>query len=175
MPDFMRRLREREALSSLALEFIILTVVRASEGLGALWGEIDLNDKVWTIPATRMKGRAEHRVPLTEAVLSILEKVKPLSGGGHDDLVFPSLKGKPLSLNALEKVRERMGIGEATTHGFRSSFRDWAGECTSAPREVAEGCLAHQIGNAVERAYRRGDALAKRRSLLDEWAAYCCG
>ena len=173
IPAFMKALRDRDSLSARALEFIILTITRASETLGARWQEIDLDQALWTIPASRMKGRQEHRVPLSPEAMTILKAVYPLTQGQAQALIFPSQKSKPLSLTSLEAVRERMGVTGATTHGFRSSFRDWAGEATSAPREVAEGCLAHQIGNAVERAYRRGDALGKRRALLDDWAKYC--
>jgi integrase len=173
IPAFMKALRDRDSLSARALELIILTITRASETLGARWQEIDLDQALWIIPASRMKGRQEHRVPLSPEALTILKAVYPLTQGQAQALIFPSQKSKPLSLTSLEAVRERMGVTGATTHGFRSSFRDWAGEATSAPREVAEGCLAHQIGNAVERAYRRGDALGKRRALLDGWAKYC--
>lgn len=175
VPDFMVKLRTRPAVAARALEFIILTAVRAGEGVGARWCEIDLAARVWVIPGERMKGKVEHRVPLSAAALAVLEEVKPLTGGDPDALVFPGQTARPLSLTALEKVRERMGAADCTTHGFRSSFRDWAGEATTAPREVAEGCLAHQIGNAVERAYRRGDALEKRRALLEQWAGFCEG
>jgi integrase len=173
VPDFMVRLRTRPALAARALEFVILTACRAGEAVGARWSEINLEARVWTVPAERMKARKEHRVPLSSAALAVLDHVRPLTGGASDALVFPSTHGRPLSLSALDAVRERMGVMGVTTHGFRSSFRDWAGEATSAPREVAEACLAHVVGNAVEQAYRRGDALEKRRALMQQWADYC--
>jgi len=120
-----------------------------------------------------MKRGREHRVPLTPAAMEILKAVRPLTGGEATALVFPGQTRRPMGPEALEMLRRRMGAGEYTTHGFRSSFRDWAGEATQAPREVAEACLAHEVGNSVERAYRRGDALAKRRDLLENWASYC--
>lgn len=175
VPAFMTNLRARQAMAARALEFIILTASRAGEGLGARWGEIDLDAAVWTVPADRMKMDKEHRVPLSSATLALLSQVRPVTGGEPEALVFPGPTARPLSLTALDGVRERMGVEGVTTHGFRSSFRDWAGEATTAPREVAEGCLAHEVGNAVERAYRRGDALDKRRALLDQWSAYCAG
>jgi integrase len=173
VPAFVGKLRERDAVTARALEFIILTAARAGEALGARWAEIDLTTAVWTVPASRMKRGREHRVPLTTAALEILEAVRPLTGGEPTALLFPGHTKRPMGPEALEMLRRRMGAGEYTTHGFRSSFRDWAGEATDAPREVAEGCLAHETGNAVERAYRRADALEKRRSLLQSWANFC--
>jgi integrase len=175
VPAFIKALRERPALAARALEFIVLTASRAGEVLEARWCEIDLDAAVWTVPAARMKARKEHRVPLSAAALALLGGVRPITGGAPDALVFPGRTGRALSLAALEAVRERMGVVGVTTHGFRSSFRDWAGEATNAPREIAEACLAHEIGNAVERAYRRGDALEKRRTLLEQWADFCAG
>ena len=174
VPAFVAKLRARDAVTAKALEFIILTAARAGEALGARWAEIDLAAAVWTVPASRMKRGREHRVPLTPAAIAVLEAVRPLTGGQPAALVFPGQTRRPMGPESLEMLRRRMGTGEYTTHGFRSSFRDWAGEETDAPREVAEGCLAHETGNAVERAYRRGDALAKRRELLEGWASYCC-
>lgn len=173
IPAFMKRLAEREAMTALALQFIILTCARAGEALQARWSEMDLEAKVWTVPAPKMKGGKQHRVPLTDAALAILERVQPLAPGRHDALVFPGPGIRPMGSEALEALRKRMGAGAYTTHGFRSAFRDWAGEMTDAPREIAEGCLAHEVGNAVERAYRRGDALEKRRQLLHRWAGFC--
>jgi integrase len=172
VPAFVARLRERESLAALALEFAILTAARTGEVLGATWAEIDVTDAVWTVPAQRMKAGREHRVPLTEPALAILRKLEAF---GTDELghLFPgSRRGRPLSNMAMEMILRRMGA-EATVHGFRSSFRDWCGEETSFPREIAEQCLAHRIGNAAELAYRRGDALAKRRPLMEAWARYC--
>jgi integrase len=168
---FIAKLREREAVAALALEFTILTATRCGEILGARWSEIDLDAKVWTIPAQRMKAAREHRVPLSEPALAILAKVNEAK---VSDYVFPGQRpGKPLSVMALEMVLRRMGIEDATTHGFRSAFRDWAGNETHFPRELAEHALAHVIGDRAEQAYRRSDALARRREVMDAWANYC--
>lgn len=173
VPSFVAKLRERDAITARALEFIILTSARAGEALGARWAEIDLATAVWTVPASRMKGGREHRVPLTPATLAILEAVRPLTGGMKAALVFPGRTRRPMGPEALEMLRRRMGAGDYTTHGFRSSFRDWVAEMTEAPREVAEGCLAHRVGSDVELAYRRSDTLKKRRALMLSWAAHC--
>ncbi len=162
VPAFMKELRARPALSARALEFLILTAARTSEVIKANLSEFDLDAKVWTVPAARMKGGAEHRVPLTARAIEILEHVKFMGG----DQPFK------MSNMAMEVLLRRMDRDDYTVHGFRSSFRDWVGEETEFPREVAEAALAHQIGNAVERAYRRGDALAKRRELMEAWEAY---
>jgi integrase len=177
IPEFMGALREREAVAALALEFLILTAARSGEVLGALWPEIDLTAKVWTVPAERMKAGREHRVPLSAAAVAVLEKVKPLRDGEY---VFPgpsktsSNTGRPLSGMSMAMLLRRMER-PVTVHGFRSSFRDWAGEVTTFPREIAEAALAHAVGDAVETAYRRGDALEKRRKLMEAWARYCGG
>ena len=173
--DFVARLREREGMAALALEFVILTAGRSGEVRGATWGEIDLKAKVWTVPAERMKAQREHRVPLSARGLEILTELKPLATGGPDCLVFPGTNGKALSDAAFSALLMRMGVerGSVTPHGFRSSFRDWAGESSTFPREVAEAALAHTVGNATELAYRRGDALEKRRKLMDAWARFC--
>ena len=174
---FMLDLRGRPATSARALEFAILTAARTGEVLGATWSEIDLNQKVWTIPAGRMKAGVEHRVVLSEPAASILADLKAQAvvlGLGSADLVFLGGKeGKPLSNMAMDMLLRRMGSTDATVHGFRSSFRDWAGETTEFPREVVEAALAHTIGNEVERAYRRGDALERRRPLMEDWAKHC--
>ncbi len=170
VPAFVASLREREALAALALEFVILTAARSGEVLGARWSEFDLAAKVWTIPAARMKAGREHRVPLSGRAMAILAK---LAEGRTGDFVFPGQRpGKPLSGMAMEMVLRRLKA-EVTVHGFRSSFRDWCGEETHFPREVAEAALAHVAGDATERAYRRGDALEKRRGLMEAWAAFC--
>ena len=135
--------------------------------------QIDLDTKVWTIPAERMKATREHRVPLSEPALAILGKVNEAQ---VSDYVFPGQRsGKPLSVMALEMVLRRMGIEDATKHGFRSAFRDWAGNETHFPRELAEHALAHVIGDKAEQAYRRSDALARRRELMDAWSLFCDG
>lgn len=175
VPAFVANLREREAMASLALEFLILTAARSGEVREAEWSEMDLKAKVWTVPAARMKAKREHRVPLSERAVEILAKVKVLSEGKTDATVFPAADGGPLSINAFRALLLRMDLkgSEVTPHGFRSSFRDWAGEVSSFPREVAEAALAHVVGDATERAYRRGDALEKRRKLMVAWAQYC--
>jgi integrase len=170
VPAFVAGLREREAIAALALEFLILNASRLGEVLGAKWNEIDLEAKVWTIPPERMKAGREHRVPLTKRGLEILATAEKLR---TSDYVFPGQRrGRPLSPMSMEMLRRRMKV-DVTVHGFRSSFRDWAGECTSFPREIAEAALAHIIGDETERAYRRGDALEKRRKLMAAWAAFC--
>jgi len=172
MPAFMARLRDRPAVAARCLEFAILTAARSGEALGAHWDEIDLKSKVWTIPAARMKATREHRVPLSDRAAAILVEVTPLSGdGGH---VFPGQrKAQPLSSMALEMMLRRMKVEGATVHGFRSTFRDWAGNHTSYPRELAEHALAHVIGDKAEQAYRRDDALERRRPMMEAWAGFC--
>jgi integrase len=171
VPAFVAELRERQAMAAMALEFAISTAARSGEVLGARWNEIDLEAKVWTVPATRMKAGREHRVPLSTRALAILEK---LAEAKTSDFVFAGQRpGKPLSGMALEMVLRRMKIVGVTVHGFRSAFRDWAGEETHFPREIAEAALAHVAGDTTERAYRRGDALEKRRALMAAWANHC--
>ncbi len=169
VPAFIASLRERDGTAALALEFAILTAARSGEVIGARWLEIDLNARVWTIPGSRMKAGREHRVPLSARAVEI---VTGLAKARTGDFVFPGSKpDKPLSVMALEMVLRRMGV-DATVHGFRSSFRDWAGNETSFPREIAEQALAHVIGDKAEQAYRRGDALERRRELMSAWSRY---
>jgi integrase len=171
VPAFVARLREREAVAAVALEFTILTAARSGEVLNARWEEIDLDAKVWTIPPARMKSAREHRVPLSDPALSILAK---LSSPRVSEFVFPGQRPhRPLSVTAMAAVLRRMGDADVTAHGFRSGFRDWAGNETHFPRELAEHALAHVIGDKAEQAYRRSDALTKRRALMDAWATYC--
>ena len=159
-------------MAARALEFTILTAARSGEALGARWEEINLPAKVWTVPANRMKAAREHRVPLSDRAIGIIEE---LAKGKTSDFVFSGQRSaRPLSSMALEMVLRRMNI-DATPHGFRSSFRDWAGEATHFPREIAEAALAHTIGDKAEQAYRRGDALDKRRELMQAWTSYCAG
>ena len=176
MPAFMADLRGREATAARALEFAILTAGRSGEVLGAIWDEIDLNGGVWTVPAARMKGGREHRVPLSTPSLELLrglEAARDTERVKASDPVFPSVKGsKPLSSMAMAMLLRRMG-SNVTAHGFRSAFRDWASETTGFPHEVCEMALAHTIGNKAEAAYRRGDLFNKRRGLMDAWASYC--
>lgn len=170
VPAFVGKLRARDATAAAALEFLILTAGRSEEILGARWSEMDREAKVWTVPAPRMKNKKAHRVPLPDGADAILAAMAEIKTG---DFVFPGKRDKrPLSSMALQMLMRRMDVSAFTPHGFRSSFRDWAGECTSFPREVAEAALSHTIGDEAEQAYRRGDALEKRRKLMDAWARY---
>ncbi|MGN6486313.1 MAG: tyrosine-type recombinase/integrase [Devosia sp.] len=175
LPEFIEKLHERPAAAAPALEFLILTAARSGEVRLARWAEFDLKGAVWTVPAERMKAKREHRVPLTARMLEILvavEEKKRKAG----ELVFPGAKeGRPMSDMTLGKLVARMGYKDVTVHGFRSTFRDWVGEATEFQREVAEAALAHTVGDATERAYRRGDALEKRRRLMEAWEAFCLG
>ncbi|MEO6092900.1 MAG: integrase arm-type DNA-binding domain-containing protein [Novosphingobium sp.] len=170
IPEFVGKLRKREAVAALALEFTILTAARTSEVLGATWAEVGLDKAIWTIPADRMKAAKEHRVPLSPRAVEILEAVKPLGKAP----LFPGERGGKLSGMAMTMLLRRMKV-DVTVHGFRSGFRDWAAECTGYAHEVAEMALAHTIENKVERAYRRGDLFDKRRRLMDDWATYTTG
>ncbi|MDI9848651.1 integrase arm-type DNA-binding domain-containing protein [Rhodoblastus sp. 17X3] len=171
VPGFIAELRGRDATAALCLEFTILTACRSGETLNALWSEIDIDKKLWMIPAARMKAAREHRVPLSDRALAILENLATAKTG---EFVFGGQKaGKPLSGMAMEMVLRRMKVDDVTVHGFRSAFRDWAGNETHFPRELAEAALAHVIGDKAEQAYRRGDALEKRRALMEAWANYC--
>jgi integrase len=171
LPAFMSSLMAREATAARALEFAILTAARSGEALGARWDEFDLKDAIWTVPAGRMKGGREHRVPLAPRALEIAQAMHEAR---ISDFVFPGQKpGKPLSAMTLTLVLRRMKVDGVTVHGFRSAFRDWAAECTHVSNEVCEAALAHAIENKVEAAYRRGDLFGKRRQLMDAWATYC--
>ncbi len=159
-----------EGASAAALEFLILTGARTGEIIGARWVEIDLEGAIWIVPASRMKSRREHRVPLSSAAIAVLKRMK----GSSDDYVFAGKRpGGPLSNMALLMTLGRMNHGDVTAHGFRSTFRDWVAECTNFPREVVEMVLAHAIENKTEAAYRRGDLFDKRRRLMDAWARFC--
>jgi len=174
LPAFLRALRGREGASARALEFTVLTAARSGEVRGATWAEIDLDTKLWRIPAQRMKAGREHVVPLTAGALAVLEAVKPLTGGKPDAAIFPGKRNQPLSDMSLSAVLRRMKIAmdKASVHGFRSAFRDWAGDATGFEREIVEAALAHTLG-AVERAYRRGSAIERRRALMAAWETYC--
>jgi integrase len=166
---FVVQIAARPSIVARAMEFLILTAARTSEVTGAKWSEIDLKAKVWTIPADRMKGGREHRVPLSTRLVTLLENM-PREG----DHIFPGGKiGEPMSNMAMAMMLKRMGRDDITVHGFRSTFRDWAAERTNYAADVVEQALAHSVGNKVERAYRRGDVLDKRRRMMDEWANYC--
>jgi integrase len=166
---FMAKLRQDGSAGARALEFTILSAARTGEALGATWDEIDLAAKIWTLPAERMKGGREHRIPLSDTALALLKRMQ---GIRTNDFIFPGRRGR-LTPKTMQLVLRRMGRGGLTVHGFRSSFRDWAGEQTDFPREVCEQALAHSVGDAVEKAYRRGDLFDKRRKLMDAWAAFC--
>jgi integrase len=172
MPPFMSDLRARAALAALALELAVLTATRTSEVLNAKWAEFDLDAGLWTIPAERMKARREHRVALSNRALAI---VKELSAARCSEYVFSGQKaGKPLSNMAMLMLLERMGRRRTiTSHGFRSTFSDWASEVSPYSSELRETALAHTIGNKAEAAYRRGDALEKRRAMMEAWSAWC--
>ncbi len=190
LPAFMRKLAGLSGVSARALEFTILTAGRTSEVLGLQWDEIDLEAKVWTVPAGRMKGRKEHRVPLSDAAIAILEGMadrwrqvearrwRPVEAGPAPTepigpVFFGARAGKGLSNMSLLKALKALKRPDLTTHGFRSTFRDWAAETTDHPGELVEMALAHVIANKVEAAYRRGDLFAKRRRLMDDWARAC--
>ena len=171
VPALTERLRGLDAMSARALEFLILTAARSGEVLGARWVEFDLEAELWIVPAIRMKAGKEHRIPLSKPALGI---VKALYEHRISDFVFPGHStGRSLSNMAFAKLLERMKADQFTPHGFRSAFRDWVGDLTSFPREVAEAALAHRVGDATELAYRRADALEKRRKLMEAWGDYC--
>ncbi len=156
LPDFMRKLRAASGTTAQALEFAILTAARISEALGARRSEIDHKGRMWIVPAERMKAKKEHRVPLCDAALAIIDAAP------KGDYLFPGPRGKPLSEMAVRLLCERMGMkGKITRHGFRSTFRDWAAEVGNYPNELLELALAHSIGDRVEAAYRRGDMISK--------------
>ena len=187
MSEFMGDLRQREGVSVLCLEFVILTACRSGEALKAKWSEIDEEKGVWTIPAERMKASREHRVPLSDAAMAVIEDAKKVSQGEY---IFPGVRsGKPMTDMSLTSLVKRMDAERVrdgverwldktsgkriVPHGFRSSIRDWAAEVTHYPGEMAEMALAHTVGNKVEAAYRRGDMFEKRRQLMADWATWC--
>jgi integrase len=170
MPEFMQRLGDHQGQGAQALTMAILTATRSGEVRGATWKEIDRDAKTWTIPGERMKTGKEHRVPLSEPVVALLDS---LPSGGPNDLIFPAPRGGILSDMSVSAVTRRMGV-DSVPHGFRSTFRDWAAETTHFPRDVCEMALAHVV-RGVEGAYRRGDLFEKRRRLMDAWAQYVIG
>ncbi len=171
VPAFYRALDANNAVSAKCLQFLILTAARSAEARESQWDEFDLAKGLWTIPASRMKAGREHRVPLSDAAA---DKIKALARFPQSAFVFSGTPArKPISEAAIRNLMTRMlGDKVATIHGFRSSFRDWAGEATDYPRDIAELALAHQVGSVVERAYRRGDALNRRKSLMADWADF---
>ena len=154
----------------LAFEFLVLTAARSAEVRLAMWDEMDVAGRVWTIAAERMKAKREHRVPLCRRAVEILEAARAL-GGGDSPLVFPMRSGRSIAASTLPKMLKYHGIA-AVAHGFRSSFRDWAAEKTDHPREVIEAALAHVVPNKVEAAYTRSDLFERRRLLMEDWSAY---
>jgi len=174
LPAFMAELREQEGVGASALEFAILTAARTGEAIGATWAEIDLEGRLWIVPAERMKKAGkEHHVPLSEAALAVLRGMAAIREGEH---VFPGGRaGRLISNMAMLMLLRRMGRSDLTAHGFRSSFSDWSAECTNFPAEVREMALAHAVGDRVEAAYRRGDLFDKRRQLAEAWARFCDG
>jgi integrase len=170
-PEFMEQLRKIDGVAPRAFEYLVLCAARTSEVRNATWDEIDLDAAVWIIPANKMKAGREHRVPLCDRALAILREMATYRVG-DTAFVFPGRDGK-FSKPVFQHTLKRLGRRDLTVHGFRSTFRDWCGESTNFPRELAEAALAHVSGDATERAYRRGDALEKRRALMDAWATFC--
>ena len=171
MPGFMVKLRQASGTAAQALEFLILTAARSGEVRGITWQEVSLEDALWIVPAERMKMKKEHRVPLSDRAMSILKSQPRID---ENPLVFPAPRGSQMSDATMSAVLKRMGV-DATVHGFRSSFRDWCGDYTNYPRDLAEQCLAHGADDPVEAAYRRGDALERRREIMNEWSKFVAG
>ena len=178
LPNFLTFLRNPEACTSqavtrLALEFLILTAARTGEVRGMTWAEVDLDSATWTVPDVRMKARREHRVPLSARALAVLQEARQVSP--DSEWVFPASKNRPLHENTLHKLMKRLEGLDASVHGFRSTFRDWTLEQTSTAWTVAESALAHQLGDSTQAAYARTDLFDKRRELMEAWGAYCSG
>jgi integrase len=170
MPAFMVKLREREAIAARALEFVILTAARTGEVIGARWDEISIEDRVWVVPADRMKANREHRVPLTDEAIALLRVLPKV---GKNPFVFIGQRTEGLSNMAMAVLLKRMKMEEVTVHGFRATFKTWTAERTSYPRDLAEAALAHVSGDKVEQAYMRGDMLGRRREMMTAWAKFC--
>ena len=170
--SFMAELCRQEGVAARALEFAILTAARTGEVIGAHWDEIDIARRLWTVSADRMKAGREHRVPLSDRAVEIIAEMKKHRLDGQE-FVFAGTRGGPLSNMALLMTLRRMGYAALTTHGFRSTFRDWAAERSEFPSEVAEMALAHVVGDKVEAAYRRGDLFEKRRQVMEAWCRFC--
>ena len=171
VPAFMNSLQKQEGLAARALELCVLTALRTNSLLGGLWSEVDLETCIWRVPGRRMKGGMDYEVPLSQDAMAIIRDLHAIRI--NDFMFFGQRKDRPLSNMAMSMLLRRMKVTNATVHGFRSTFRDWAGDETDHEREVAEGSLSHRIGNQAEQAYRRQSALRKRRQLLEDWAAYC--
>lgn len=174
LPTFVRDLAKREGIAARALEFTILTAARSGEVFGMRWEEVDLENRLWTVPADRMKARSEHEVPLSAAATALLRSMKTRATV-PEHFVFGAEPKKALSNMAMTALLRRMGRGDITVHGFRSTFRDWAGDATAHAREDIEMALAHTIASKAERAYRRGRSLEKRRVLMSDWADFAKG
>jgi integrase len=172
-PSFFAELRLRQAIAARCLEFVLLTAARSGEALGATWSEVDLEARLWTVPAVRMKAAAEHVVPLSRAAVQLLEPLRADVAAATTPIF--AVNGAARSNMAMAMLLRRMGRGDITVHGFRSTFRDWAGDATNYPRELVEQALAHTIQNKAERAYRRGTAVERRRELMEGWAEYLVG
>lgn len=169
IPAFLMRLRMQDNMRARALEFLVYTAARTAEVIGATWDEINPNSGTWVVPASRMKGEREHRVPLSGPALEVVRWAAGIQHSGH---VFPGRSGGPLGTTSLRDIL-RIADGAGTVHGIRSAFRDWCAERTDFPREVAEAALAHAVPNPVEAAYRRSDLFERRRQLMADWAAFC--
>jgi integrase len=169
-PAFLKKLRERAGMACLALEFAILTAARTSEVIGAKWSEINRMDQAWEIPGERMKAGRSHRVPLTDAVMKVLDAT---AKEGQGALIFPNAKGAPLSNMSLLAVLKRMSRSDVTTHGFRAAFKTWSREETDFDGDLSEAALAHVIADKTQAAYERGTMFGKRRALMEAWADYC--
>ena len=170
LPDFMDKLRQQSGMAARALEFLIFCAARSGEVREATWSEVDFQEGIWTVPSERMKAGKEHRVPLSKHAIALLRAQPRIENCPY---IFPGRKLGPLSDMSLSKVMRDMVV-DAVPHGFRSSFRDWVGDETTYPRELAEQALAHVLESKVEAAYRRRDALEKRRKMMEEWSFYCC-
>jgi integrase len=173
LPDFLAALREQEGIAASALEFLILTAARTGEVIGAHWNEIDLRSKVWNVPAERMKAGREHRVPLSDRALAILQAMKSTHGDDSAFVFAGGKPGQPLSNMALLMLLRRMGRDDLTAHGFRATFKTWGTERTNFKSEIIEAALAHIVGGKVEQAYMRGDMFEKRRRLMQLWGQFC--
>jgi integrase len=171
MAGFMALLRQHDSIGAMALEFCVLTAARSGEVLGARWDEVSPKEKIWIVPPERMKAAREHRIPLSPRAMAILRSLRTAKAGSF--IFSGQKKDQPLSSMAMAMQLRRMGRGDITVHGFRSSFRDWVWEETDFPRELAEQALAHTLQNKAEAAYRRGDAIEKRRAMMEAWADFC--
>jgi integrase len=172
VPAFMAELGQIDTVAAVSLRFLVLTAARTNEVIGARWNEVDWNERTWTVPAVRAKTKRNHKVPLSTGALAILREMEPLRSSG-DDFIFPGQKGAGQSSMTLLSLLQRRMKRQATCHGMRSSFRDWAGDEGGVPRDLAELSLAHVVKDATERAYRRKTAVERRRAVMQSWCDYC--